>query len=353
MAARTNLYIGTDQGLLICRRGGETWHVLRHTLESRPVIQIVPGIDSPAHLTALVARDGVFYSVDGGQEWTLTLPAVATCLIRDPQLAFRLYVGLAARNVQEGTAQLGDIMVSEDGGQAWRALAGLPGLPLDTTVLGLAVTQISPDPPVLWAGLSNGGVAASYDQAAGWQWRRVGLDLTARITHLVLLPGRRPGLFAAGGTGIYYLELKRAPEGPLGATVVWRHVYQSQPEPPEQPEQPQPAEAAGPQTPLRCLVLGKAIGASMLFAADAQGRLWSSSDQAVTWAPGSTGLTGLPAHESVTALLVNPAQPDSVFLGTAGGQVYESSDRGEHWVPLGLRAGGTVRTLALAPFAGG
>ena len=207
MAGRTDLYIGTIRGLLICRRGegGDAWHPIRRTLEARPVAQIVPGLTGPRHLLALVRGEGVFHSTDGGQEWRLRLPAVVACLLEVPQAPGRVYAGLAARTAQAGTAQLGEVMVSHDGGTIWSAVGALPGTPADISVLTLAVTTLPPDLPVLWAGLSGGGVVASYDGGASWQWRRSGLALRAPITRLAPLRARRPGLYAAGGAGIAYL----------------------------------------------------------------------------------------------------------------------------------------------------
>jgi photosystem II stability/assembly factor-like uncharacterized protein len=341
MAVRTNLYIGTDRGLWVCRRGdaSENWYAIRRTLENRMVLQILPQAGSPGHMAVLSRGDGVFYSRDGGQEWVLTLPAVATCLLSDPQDATRIYAGMSARRVQSGVAQLGPVMVSADGGQVWHALAPLPGAADTTAVLTLAMARMPADEAVLWAGLSTGGVVATYDQGASWQWRRIGLDLSAPVRHLALLRARYPGLYAVGSSGIYYLELRQALAGPLGATVVWRHRY---------PTTADDAAPGGPALPTYLLALGKGVAGGVLLTTDAQGLLWHSDQQATSWRRLNNGATGLPSHEAVTTVVPNPFHADSVFLGTASGQVYESTDRGAQWRSLGFDAGAPVRTLALA-----
>jgi photosystem II stability/assembly factor-like uncharacterized protein len=340
MAGRTDLYVGTIRGLLVCRRGdgGDTWHPIRRTLEARPVAQIVPGLTGPRHLIALVRGEGVFQSTDGGQEWRLRLPAVVACLLDVPQAPGRVYAGLAARAVQTGTAQLGEVMVSHDGGAIWSAVGALPGTPADVSVLTLAVTTLPPDPPVLWAGLSSGGVVASYDGGATWQWRRSGLGLRAPITRLAPLRARRPGLYAAGGAGIAYLDLRQATAGPAGATAVWRRCY---------PQLHADSELLGPGTPVHLLALGRASTSVRILASDSRGLLWSSDDGAVTWALLNTEETGLPPHEFVTALAANPFSTDQVFLGTAGGSVYASADRGTTWTRLTFTTGGAVLAVAV------
>src|SRR5205814_1963906 len=105
---------------------------------------------------------------------------------------------------------------------------------------------------------------------------------------------------------------------------------------------------AGPETPLRIVALGRASGGVALLAADARGVLWASDAQAEVWRRLNTGFSGLPISVAVTALQAHPFQADSAFLGTSGGQVYESTDRGAHWVPLTFGAGGAVQALALA-----
>lgn len=340
MAGRTDLYVGTIRGLLICRRGegGDAWHPIRHTLDARPVAQVVPGLTGPHHLVALVRGEGVFQSTDGGQEWRLRLPAVVACLLDVPQDPGRVYAGLAARTAQTGAAQLGDIMVSHDGGVVWSAVGGLPGISADISVLTLAVTTTPPDPPVLWAGLSGGGIVASYDGGATWQWRRSGLALRAPVTRLAPLRARRPGLYAAGGGGIAYLDLRQAAAGPAGATAVWRRCY---------PLLHTDSALMGPGTPVHLLALGRAAPSARILAADARGLLWSSDDGATTWTLLNVEEIGLPPHEFVTALAANPFTTDQVFLGTAGGSVYASPDRGTTWAHLTFAAGGAVLALAV------
>ena len=340
MAGRTDLYVGTIRGLLIGRRGegADGWHLFRHTLEARPVAQVVPGLGGPRHLLALVRGEGVFQSTDGGREWRLRLPAVVACLLDVPQAPGRVYAGLAARLAQNGTAQLGDVMVSHDNGTVWSAVGPLPGDPADISGLTLAVTATPPATPVLWAGLSGGGVVASYDGGASWLWRRSGLDLHAPVTRLTLLRARRPGLYAAGGAGIAYLDPRHAAAGPAGATAVWRRCY---------PLLHAGSDLLGPATTVHLLALGRAAASVRILASDARGLLWGSDDGATTWQLLNAEGTGLPPHEFVTALAANPFASDQVFLGTAGGGVYLSLDRGTTWTRLAFPPGGAVVALAV------
>ena len=339
MASKTNLYVGTDRGLLLCRADSTgVWHPLRRVLDGRAVLRVAPGSGSSHRLAVLVRGDGIFHSTDGGQEWLLTLPAVIVCLLDDPLDGSRLYAGLAARAAQGGTSQLGEVMVSPDGGRVWMALAALPGVPPDVGVSALAVTEGSGDLPVVWAGLSAGGILATYDGGASWQWRRSGLDLGASVSHLVPQRTRHPGLYVASG-GVYYLNLKHASDGALGATGVWRRCYPNA----------TAGQAPGPAAPGHLLLVQPSgHTAPAVLATDGRGLLWRSSDQGEYWTLLNTGATGLPASAFVTTLAAHPSGPANLFLGTAAGEIYESADGGNSWTAFPFVAGGSVLTLALA-----
>ena len=56
-----------------------------------------------------------------------------------------------------------------------------------------------------------------------------------------------------------------------------------------------------------------------LFAAGVSGGIWKSDDNGVTWRPTGDGLTNI----AVNALLIDPARPDVMYVGTGEGYFRE------------------------------
>jgi photosystem II stability/assembly factor-like uncharacterized protein len=81
------------------------------------------------------------------------------------------------------------------------------------------------------------------------------------------------------------------------------------------------------------------------------GGLLKSTDGGASWAPINKGLESLMATRSpVTALVLDPANPQLLYAGTSGYGVFRSDDGGAHWHAFndGL-TNLDVRILALAP----
>jgi photosystem II stability/assembly factor-like uncharacterized protein len=64
------------------------------------------------------------------------------------------------------------------------------------------------------------------------------------------------------------------------------------------------------------------------------------------WEPAINGLT----NTQVTALAFHPDDPDIMYLGTAGGDIFRSSDGGASWIHASSPITGYVATLAVNPF---
>jgi len=89
--------------------------------------------------------------------------------------------------------------------------------------------------------------------------------------------------------------------------------------------------------------------AGTLYAGTAGGGVFKSTDGGLTWAESSNGLER-GSQQDVTALLINPQTPASLYAGTGAG-VFISSDGGASWqaASTGLPDYGGIRFLALDP----
>jgi hypothetical protein len=79
--------------------------------------------------------------------------------------------------------------------------------------------------------------------------------------------------------------------------------------------------------------------------------LVKSTDSGANWTPINEGLASLIASRSpVTALVIDPANPQVLYAGTSGYGVFRSTDGGAHWDAFndGL-PNLDIRLLALTP----
>jgi photosystem II stability/assembly factor-like uncharacterized protein len=79
--------------------------------------------------------------------------------------------------------------------------------------------------------------------------------------------------------------------------------------------------------------------------------VFKSTDGGASWLSINEGLGSLVISRApVTALLINPANPQMLYAGTAGYGVFRSTDGGEHWSPFndGL-PNLDIRLLAVTP----
>ena len=96
----------------------------------------------------------------------------------------------------------------------------------------------------------------------------------------------------------------------------------------------------------------------MLYAAGSRG-LFKSTDSGDDWSPAGKGLVDVLAVSFPTALLIDPAQSDVLYLATSGAGVFKSSDGGATWAPfndgiayLEVRAMALLRDDSLTLLAG-
>jgi photosystem II stability/assembly factor-like uncharacterized protein len=299
------------------------------------------------------AYNGVFKSTDGGGMWSAantglpTFPdlnhlTIVSALVIDPTTPGTLYVAVhygPCRSPEfASTSSLifgcpsGGVFKSVDGGNTWQAANA--GLPPTTAGIALALDPVTPGR--LYAG-TDSGVFKSID--AGRSWNPV--DFPGVPTFDPTTPGT---LYAQGG-------LFRSTDG--GDT--WDTAGAGL------PGSPVNAFAIDPTTTPGTLYIATGSGCD-----GCAGGVFKSTDRGSTWAGVNVGLPGGRRSFWVTALVLDPTAPGTLYAGAGNGGtsplpsggVYKSTDGGGSWaaVDVGLPSntyGAAVGALALDPVTPG
>ena len=142
---RTLYGLSLDEGLLISRDGGRAWE--RHwPEEADPAIAALAVVASGASGPTLLAStlDHLYRSADGGQSWDIlaaeTAPPLRVITSLPPGGPGASFVGIGG--VQVDGRETAGVVISEDGGQTWRAVgrigAGEPSWSLQVGALAVS-----------------------------------------------------------------------------------------------------------------------------------------------------------------------------------------------------------------------
>lgn len=285
----------------------------------------------------------IWKSTDGGSSWIAvreSFPASSVGIVAiDPRGSHVVFA--EARGLER----------TSDGGGTWTPTAGLTSRVVSLEFPGS-------NPSVVAAGTSEGGVFLSMDGGVTWAPSNSGLAGDSSILGLATIAASPGSLFAATKAGLYRSD-------DLAGT--WRLV------------------SSGP----RYLLRSDPSSSTTLYAIDTG--VSKSTDGGVTWVESSDGLVAtdvralaassggrlyaaveeyvfastdagstwrksvvLPPFGQVTAILVDPKTPSTVYAGTctASAGIYRSVDGGTTWLPFnsGMTIVGIcVRSLAAQP----
>ncbi len=319
-----------SSGLYRSRNGEGEWESIGKNVAPSPQVRAI--LTDPAHpgRVTIGLQDGVWRSDDRGDSWRrLSAPAPGLAvwsLARHPREPRTIFAGY------EPCA----IVRSLDDGATWAKLpvdATFPDItmrpqPMPKRVLAIAADPADPDE--IYAGLEIGGLIRSLD--GGWTWTGVidglytnegAVDLHAVVVSPVhagaVTVATRVGVFRSLDRGGHWRDLAAPPLRPAGTYCR--------------------ALAYAPGAPATLYLAG-----GNDFDGD-RGALFVSEDDAATWRMLDLGA---PLKTTVFAVAVDPNRPDHVFCTTKIGQVFGSTDRGEHWRVNPLPAGaGHVFALAV------
>ena len=302
--------------------GGRSWRAMNAGLPQTEITTISIDPRTPTTIYVGVAGGRIFQSIDGGGTWSgprLTVssasPALAIARIAfDPQTQTTIYA--AGGN---------SIVKSTDGGSAWRTLS--TGLPDDVVLSNIA---IDPKTPItLYVGLSSfrpsrtRGVLKSTD--GGETWRNAGLTDTAVM--ILAIDPQTPTTLYAGTDG---KSVVKSSDG--GAS--WRPAREGL------SVESVHALAIDPQKPTT-LYAGFA-GTWGVHGAPGGHGIFKSTDGGAAWHAVDTD----PANSIVSALVIDPHTPTTVYMGTEITGIFMSTDGGASWraVNGGLPSLGIVPT---------
>lgn len=199
---------------------------------------------------------------------------------------------------------------TRDGGATWQKI--FTGAS-QSRVLAIGMDPATPS--TVYLGTKDDGVYGSYDGGRQWLSRRAGLDdvrVTAEVQQIVFAPGPHPRVFLATAMGIFESDAEGQP---------WRK------------------RMAGIANVLMVTALAVDAGRPGVLYAGTSSGVYKSTDGARTWAVANAGLLE-PGHVTssralgVTALAIDPHQPDTVYVGTLNG-LYQTRDGGRRWTRIG------------------
>jgi photosystem II stability/assembly factor-like uncharacterized protein len=402
----------SDQGIVKSTDGGESWQVINTGLPSGDVGSLAIDPTAPSTIYASYSgptfrnQGGVYKSTNGGASWDAADAGLTTIDVRvlaiDPVNAATLYTAAGNtvfKSVDSGASwtrlftfhiafQAGPpgpvvspfgvedaivrsllidfvdphvlyaetartdgcassdklVFTSTDGGASWSAGNGQPGACNgDVDLSGVLSLVLDPrDPNTLYVGdMASGGLLKSTDGAASWSsvWGRSN-GLESSVWALAIDPTKPSTLYAG-------IELSFPGIGGVFKSTDGGMSWSS--------------AGLGDAAAVTVLAIDRA-NSSTLYAVTESQSVWydgpqgfrgmfKSTDSGASWLPINNGLAGLiDTGFSVTALLIDPQDPNILYAGTSGGGVFRSADSGANWSPFndGL-TNPDVRVLDLAP----
>ena len=378
----TTLYLASGAGLFQSGDSGATWSLVN----PRPTCCISTlAIDpqTPSTIYALTRDGGVLKSIDRGSNWipaNLGLPVDAggryriTSLVIDPENASALYTG----NALPG----GGVFKTTDGGESWDLVNS--GLPAG----GIVALAINPqDPAMIYAiaqgnfGEKTGGVYKSTDGGTSWTAVNAGLDSNAYYVSILAIDPSNPDMVYVSGydTGLYQSTNGGANWSPAGYGMTAPGYGRTADTVIALPFDPrdsnivyagtsagtfksrdrgaswsavrsrQTSDASGP-----LVVSALAVdpqNPDTVYAIEANSAVFKSADAGASW----TAVYSEPAAPTgLTVLRIDPQNPQTMYAGTPVG-IYKATDGGSSWAPVnsGVPSDGNgqlmISTLAIDP----
>lgn len=308
------LYVGMHDGVCAVTSvdGGRTWEQgpitpLDHAAAR---VSFSPAEPQTAYLAAYEA--GVYRTDDGGFTWRhlSSYPSdYAHSVVAHPKDHKRIYIG----------SEPASIFHSGDGGDTWEECAGFRAVPesdqwwfhSDTRDSHVRDLRMAPgDPLKLYAGIEVGGMVHSRDGGVSWK-QQPGIETDV---HFVSLSMARPDrVYVATAIGPY-----RSDDGGQG----WEMINNGL-------QQPYTVQITAAPDDANLVLMSVSSGPQrrnpLFYRSTTAGREWRQIE-----AVGSNG-------DMVVAIDWDPHDHRRVYVGTDGGNLFLSNDRGESWEQLPVK----------------
>lgn len=337
MRGRVQVLLGTRKGAFILESDAarQQWRVRGPYCETWPVHHFVRGADGTLYAGGGNAWYGpsVFRSDDDGATWSQSSRGL-TYGDDEPKVTAIWNLTPVDGAVYAGVEPAG-LFRSEDDGTTWAHVAGLrehPSRPdWQPGAGGLILHSIAPDPgdpDHMWIAISAAGTFETTDGGRTWTPRNRGVradfypgpppEVGHCVHNLRLDPSDSTRLFQQNHCGVYVSE-----DG--GAN--WTEIT------PGLPSEFGFPLAIHPHDPRTIWVVphnGPENGRHMV---EGSAAVWRSRDRGRSWERLSDGLPQEHAYLTVLreAMAVDRLDPAGVYIGTNTGQLFASSDEGEHW----------------------
>lgn len=195
-----------------------------------------------------------------------------------------------------GLLSAGQVRVAQAGDDQWTPRGPVGGA-FRTLVIDPSNSSI------LYVGSFSAGVFKSTDSGASWTAKGSGLS-QSNVTALRIDPTNPNTLYCATNSGLY----KTTNGGDSWAV-------------------PSPG-AAGMPFPPNDVVIDPG-NSNTLYAASSS-NVYKSTDGGASWSATSSGLSG----SSSTALVFDPTNTSTLYVGFYSGGIYQSTDKGNNWNPM-------------------
>ena len=328
-----SLMLATGNGVFLAEDNGAGYQPPPLGLEGRGIVRwIVADPSDPGRAWAATERAGVWRTDDGGKSWAEKNEG----LVYKHCLSLALHPATGALYVGTEPAC---IFRSTDGGESWVELETLrrlgtrkdwtfPGPPYVAHVRGIGLSASDPD--VIFGAVEEGWLVRSSDGGESWVNIKDGTEFDSH-TVTVLPDGRT--VVSASGHGLY-----RSTDG--GETFAQSDAGIAHPyliNVAVHPDRPDVLFTAGAEVPPPGWRRPEGAGAGF----------YRSEDGGGSW----TRLTGgLPERigPAPRSIAVDPASPETVFVGLNDGEMWASRDGGEGFSRV---ASGLPPILGIAPVA--